>query len=460
MTTNNRPGRRPPLEPDRTGVRLGIFWLTPGISRGNAATLFFSSFSVISLVTFMTFVQPYLLQEVLHIPKDIQGSLIGTLQSMQEGILVLVASFIGASSDKLGRRVVYIAGVCLFAAGFIIYPLAGTTAQLYVFRVVYALGYATASVMLHVCLAEYSQETSRGRWLGTIGIFNGLGVVLMAVGLSRMPQWYIGLGFDSVQAIRLSYWTFSAYLLVLAILMRLGLAAGTTHVNRRESSLKIATRGFAAARENPRILLAYAMAFASRGDLAILTVFFSLWMLQRGTELGMTAAESMVKAGMLFGLSQAVGLLWSFPIGWIMDRLHRMTAMCLAFGLAAAGYLSLGLIEDPFGGMIVVACVLAGMGESSAMTAGGVMIGQEAPASSRGAVLGTYSLMGALGIMALTFVGGQLFDRVGSAGPFVMMGCVNLVVLTGVLVLRRSALRNMKQSGLTGPEAVPGVQEQ
>jgi len=441
--------RRPRMPPDELGAKLGLFWLTPGISRGNAIALLFSSFSLISLVTFMSFIQPYLLEEVLHIPKERQGSLIGTLTSMHELIVILLASFIGASSDKLGRRIIYVIGLVLFAFGFIIYPLAETEGQLFAFRIVYAAGFAGATVMLHVCLAEYTQETTRGRWLGMVGVFNGLGVVLMAFALSRMPQWYISLGFDSVQAIRFSYWTFAAYLLVLALVLRFCLSPGKTHINRRESSLKVATRGFAAARENPRILLSYSMAFASRGDLAILTVFFSLWVVQRGIELGLTTAESMVKAGMLFGLSQLVALLWSFPMGMIMDRLHRMTAMCVAFGLAAVGYLALGQVEDPFGTAVLFACVLAGMGEASVMTAGGVLVGQEAPVKSRGAVLGTYSLMGAAGIMILTFFGGFLFDYVGKTAPFTMMGIVNLAVLAGAWYLRQTEMRELKQRAAT-----------
>jgi MFS family permease len=433
--------RQSVLEPDPSGVSLGLFWLTPGITRGNAGVLLFSGFSLICLLTFMAFVQPYLLQEVLHIPEERQGSLIGSLQSLQEAIVILLVSFIGASSDKLGRRVVYVLGVCIFAAGFIVYPLAATEAQLYAFRIFYALGFAAASVMLHICLAEYSQEVSRGRWLGMVGTFNGLGVILMAFGLSRLPQWYVSLGFDSVQAIRLSFWTFAAYLLALAIALRVGLASGATHIDRQESSLKVAAQGFAAARKNPRILLAYGMAFSSRGDLAILTVFFSLWLVQRGNELGLTAAESTAKAGMLFGLSQLAALLWAYPIGMLIDRLQRMTAMCVAFGLAAAGYFALGQIDDPFGSMVLVACVLAGMGETSALIAGGVLIGQEAPAESRGAVLGTYSLMGAMGIMVLTLIGGILFDRLGRTAPFTMMGWINLVVLAAALILRRSARR-------------------
>ncbi|MFQ5635887.1 MAG: MFS transporter [Gammaproteobacteria bacterium] len=430
----SRRGRQPWL--DESAVRFGPYWLTPGIGRGNAVTLLFGGFCLICLITFNTFVQPYLLQEVLHIPKDQQGSLIGTLGFVQEAIVILLVTLVGASSDRFGRRVIFVGGLVLLATGFAVYPLAETVPQLFAVRIFYAFGFAGASVMLHICLAEYTQNATRGRWMGTAAVFNALGVVLMALLLSRLPSWYVAVGFDSVEAIRLSYWTFSAYILVLAVVLRLGLSPGTVSTDRRDGSLKLATRGFAAARDNPRILLAYVMAFASRGDLVILTTFLSLWLVQKGVETGLTAAESTVKAGMIFGLSQLAGLLWSYPIGMIIDRFHRLNGMCVAFGLAAVGYLSLGQISDPFGPAMLVTCVLAGMGEASAMVAGAVLVGQEAPAASRGAVLGTFSLMGALGIMLLTFAGGVVFDRIGQTAPFTMMGVINLVVVAGAALLR------------------------
>ena len=432
MTGGSRPGI------DTTTARLGPFWLSPGISRGNALTLLFSGFSLICLYTFLAFVQPYLLQEVLHIPKDQQGSLTGWLGVVHEIVVLGLVSLIGGSSDRFGRRVVYVTGVCLLAAGFALYPMAETPVQLVAFRVFYAVGFAASSVMLHTCLAEYPQNAVRGRWMGTAAVLNALGVTVMAFALSRLPAWYEGLGFDGMQAARLSFWTFAAYLLALALLLRIGLAPGTEHVNRRENLLKIATRGFVAARENPRIRLSYAMAFASRGDLVVLTAYFSLWVVQTGHDQGMSVAEATAKAGMLFGLSQAAGLLWSYPIGVIIDRVNRLTGMCIAFGLATVGYTALGLIGDPFGKLMLAACLLVGMGESSVMVAGGTMVGQEAPAKSRGAVLGTFSLMGALGMLLLAWAGGIIFDRIGRTAPFIMMGVVNALVLFAALALRRS----------------------
>jgi MFS family permease len=438
---------------DLTGARLGPFWLTPGISRGNARVLLFSGFSLICLFTFISFVQPYLLQEVLHIPQEQQGSLTGLLGFIQEGIVVLLVSLIGASSDRLGRRLVYVVGVCLLAAGFALYPMAETQGQLIAFRIFYAIGFAAASVMLHTCLAEYPQNAVRGRWLGMVGIFNGLGVVLMAFALSRLPAWFVSLGFDSIAAVRFSFWTFTAYLIALALLLRLGLAPASAATPRRESVLRIAAQGLAAARDNPRIRLAYAMAFASRGDLAVLTAFFSLWIVQAGNDLGWTAAESTAKAGMLFGTTQAAGLLWAYPMGILIDRLNRLTAMCIAFGLAGFGYLALGFIADPFGSMMLAACLFAGMGESSVLVASGVLIGQEAPARDRGAVLGTFSLLGAAGIMLLTFTAGVVFDLVGRTAPFIMMGCLNCVIVLLALSMRLSERTTLLA---TADEGQPG----
>ena len=54
--------------PDPAGARLGPLWLSPGVTRGNAATLLFGAFSTLSLVTFVTFAQPYLFA-ILGIPR-------------------------------------------------------------------------------------------------------------------------------------------------------------------------------------------------------------------------------------------------------------------------------------------------------------------------------------------------------------------------------------------------------
>ncbi len=423
------------FEPDTSGVKFGPYWLMPGVSRANAVTLLFGGFSTVCVMSFMAFGQPFLF-EVIGIPKGEQGALSGNLGVLHEAVLIALMSLVGAISENVGRRIVYVVGAVVLALGFVLYPFADSKLELFVYRAFYAVGASAVMVMMHTLFAEYSQEATRGKWMGLVGLSNGLGVTLMALLLAKTPDWYGRLGFTDMEAIRYSFWTFAAYLLFLAGMLRLGLKGHAIRTRRTENIFKLAVQGFAATRTNPRITLAYVMAFASRGDLAILTYFFSLWVVQAGVQSGMSLGESTAKAGMLFGLSQGVGLLWSLGMGLIINRINRMTSMCIAFGLATIGYFSLGLISDPFGSFIILACILAGMGEASAMVAGGVLIGQEAPARIRGVVLGTFSLMGTAGIMVLSFIGGRVFDGIGPTAPFVMMGIVNLIVFVSALSMR------------------------
>jgi MFS family permease len=417
------------------GGRLGPFRLAPGVSARHAATLLYASFSTIGLVTFLNFANPYLF-ELLAIPAESQGSLAGVLVSLQEAVQILTGGLIGAWSDRAGRRPIFVGGMLLTAAGFAAYPMAGSAQALVALRVFYAVGSTAATVMLATCIAEYIDEKMRGRWMGVVGVCNGLGVVLMATMLSRLPLAFSGRGFDDADALRASFGVFALYTVALAGLLRWGLRAPSPAARSRAGVIRLALQGLSIARENPRVALGYLTAFASRGDLVILTTFISLWVVQAGLAAGLSVGAATARAGMVFGIAQGVALLWSLAMGFILDRVPRLTGVCLAFGMAAAGYLTLGMVEDPLGRTMILAAVAAGIGEASAVVSAGVLIGQEAPATARGAVIGTFGLSGSIGMICLTFAGGQVFDAMGAGAPFVMMGVVNLLVMGATLLVR------------------------
>jgi len=56
-----------------TAARLGPVWLAPGISTRNALTFLYAAFFAIGLVSFMSFMQPYLLRENLQMPFEEHG---------------------------------------------------------------------------------------------------------------------------------------------------------------------------------------------------------------------------------------------------------------------------------------------------------------------------------------------------------------------------------------------------
>ncbi len=140
--------------PDRRGLHLLIYWFTPGFSAINVVTLLYATAASLALLTLVNFIQPYLLQEVFNIPRSEQGALTGNLAALQEVVVILLMGMVGALSDRTGRRILFVAGFIVLGAGYFIYPLADSTAQLYLFRIIVAVGAAMVPVMLSACLVD------------------------------------------------------------------------------------------------------------------------------------------------------------------------------------------------------------------------------------------------------------------------------------------------------------------
>jgi MFS family permease len=167
--------------------------------------------------------------------------------------------------------------------------------------------------------------------------------------------------------------------------------------------------------------------------------FFTLWVTQYAIEQGMSTAEGVAKAGMLFGIIQVSALLWAFFMGLIADRINRVTSLIVALGFATVGYSLMGQVEDPFGPALIPIAILLGIGEVSVIVGGGALLGQEAQVTLRGAIIGLFNLLGGIGIMAAATAGGIIFDSIARNAPFTMMGIMNgLLLLCAVLVRVRA----------------------
>jgi MFS family permease len=421
-------------------ARIGPFWFEPGWSRGNAATVWIASLFSIGLAAYMNFVQPFLLNEVLKVPQDQQGTLTGSLGLLQELVIIGLAGFVGTWSDRIGRRKVYCLGFLLMALGYGIYPLATSVTELYFYRISFAIGIAIVAVMLSACVVDAVQERCRGKWVGTNNLLQGLGVVAMSVLLAKAPAWFMSLGADVVHAARYAYWTAAGLALLAAALMAIGLPKHyVAAANMQQTSMLQQMRtALHLGLQNPRLALAYGAAFIGRGDFVVIGAFFSLWIMQTGIDKGMTAGESLARGGMLFGLVQLAAMLWAFFMGILSDRLNRVTALCVALALASAGYLLLGNVADPFATAFIPVALLVGIGEVSVIVAAGALLGQEARPDLRGSIVGFYSAVGGVGILFATGVGGIIFDEIGRTAPFTLMGILNAALLAlGLLVRAR-----------------------
>lgn len=423
-------------EPDRTGLKVGPVWIAPGFSRMNVYTLLYASFFTIASSVFLSFTQPYLFNTVLNIPIETQGALSGRLVLFNELVVIALIGPLGLLADKIGRRPIYAAGYFFLFIGYMLYPTAESIPELTVYRMVFAIGVACNTAMVATVQADYPQNAWRGKLLGLCGLLQGIGVVIVLRASSIMPAWFVDGGMDQVTAGRMAFWTFAVICLINAVIVRLGLKGGVPSIKTEKEPLPyILKRGLKAGR-NPRIALSYVAAFVSRGDLTVVSTFFSLWLVQAGMANGFTAEEALAKGGLFFIIVQACAVLWAPFAGLIIDRFNRVTSLCIAMGLAAIGYLSLGFIGDPTQPIMYGAAIILGMGEINAVLAAQALIGQEAPKDGRGAVVGVFGFFGAIGILIAASAGGWLFDNWMPAGPFVLMGIANATLMVIALTVR------------------------
>lgn len=414
------------------------FWfieLAEGVARSHFGTLLYGAFTTIGLLAFVAIGTPYVLNVYLQIPANEQGQISGDLAAWTEIVLLLVFGPAGILADRIGRRQVYAVGYLFMGIAYALYPFAGSVAELTGYRVVYAVGVGLATAMLQTTLADYPANTSRGKATALIGTLNGLGVIILSVGLGGLMKTFVGSGWNPQMAGYLAHGIVAGLCFISAIVVARGLkpGMGVDRVARLPIG-ELVRSGFAAAR-NPRVALAYACAFIARGDLVVVGTFVNLWGTSAAMAAGYDPAEASAKGRMLFAASTTAGLFWLPIMGYMLDRLNRVTGAVVCMALAAAGFLFTDLVDDPLDSSNLGYFVLLGIGQISAFAAAATLIGQEAPKESRGAVIGLFNMSGAIGILFCTAVGGRLFDAIGPHAVFEMVGTITLlVVLFGLWV--------------------------
>lgn len=421
--------------PDASVNKWLMFRLNPGFKGSHLATFFFASFIGLALMGYTSISKDFLLTTFLKIPAEEQGRVAGNLQSFREIIVLLAIGLGGVVSDKIGRRILMVAGFALLGLSYLLFPLAADVPTLMGFYVINAIGAALITGMLSTIFADYIFDQDRGKASGVQGVIIAVAIVLAALALKSMPKWLTQPGRDEVAAGRLSYQLIAAMAFAAALILWFGLSSRFKAAEERKSFGQLVREGAAAGRE-PGVFLSYLSAFVSRGDLVVVGTFLSIWISNAGRASGLTAAAAAAYAGKVLAIGGPPQLLGAPLVGWLADRMNRVTVLILASLVGFVAYTATILVRDPLGKDLLIVMVLIGFAQIAGTITSQVIVSQQAPAAIRGSVIGFYGLCGALAQILISLVGGRLFSGWRECGPFVLVGILNLLLAIVAWVLR------------------------
>ena len=333
------------------------------------------------------------------------GALVPTLPRFVEGVLgggdvavglaigvfslaaVLFRPLVGRVSDERGRRVLMVAGGLIVGVSVIAYLVADSLAVLLPLRFVSGLGEAAFYVGAASVINDLAPDERRGEALSyfSLALFGGLGIGPV------IGEGVLGPG------------GFEAAWVVAGIAALLAGVLGLPVPDTRPTDIAPAERRKVVHRAGlvPGVVLA-----SNIWGLAGFTTFVPLYALQ----LGMSGSR------LVFLVYSVIVLLIRSIGARIPDQFGARTTVRVALSITAAGFVVMSLWAHPLG--LYVGAALFALGHSLVFPALMTMAIGSAPASERGAVVGTFTAFFdlAFGLGAVTL--GGVAAAIGYRGLF------------------------------------------
>lgn len=403
--------------------------LNQGVVPMNAAGLLLGVCCLAFCFVGLNMVQPWLLEHHLNLPTSEMGDATGTLGAIGQIITVFLAGAMGALADQKGRRLVLTLGVVAMALGILIAPLVSTLSGLIVSRTVFSIGRTAVAACFLIVVADYVQENSRGKWNAFQGVTFGIGSIVAAVVILRMPKWLLERGWDVIDAGYATHFLMvgaaGLSALVLALMLR---ADGPREGVEHESLWALIRHGVAQIR-HPGIRLAYCAGFVSGANMAVIGTYLSLWTAGHAVATGAGFAQGLALGGVLMVIIQLVAIAAMPAIGVLNDRAKPLVALQVSLAVAVVGYASTYLITDPSALSGKLSVALLSVGQAAVIISSQVFVQAEAPARIRGTIIGFFTVCSGLGAAVILKLSGYVFDSWLLTGPFVLTSAVNAIVL-------------------------------
>lgn len=343
--------------------------------------------------------------------KSLPGGDNATLVGLAMGIYGLTQSFgqipFGAASDKYGRKRVIIIGLLLFAFGSFIAACAGDIVTIIIGRALQGAGAISAAVTAFI--ADSTREEHRTKAMAMVGGSIGL---TFAISMIASPVLYRAIGMGGLFALTGALALVAILVVAFVVpaapktvaervpfsqvlkngeLMRLNFGVFALHMTQMATFVVV-----------PPALVQYAgIPLASHWKIYLPVVLASILFMLPPVFVG----EKRGKSKQVF--LGAIGLMLIVQIGFCLFLSHPALSWMLLVVLLLAFFVAFNILEAS---------------QPS-------LVSRIAPASAKGAALGVYNTLQALGLFCGGALGGWLQQHVGASAIFVVCSGVTIVWL-------------------------------
>lgn len=300
---------------------------------------------------------------------------------------VLLRPFTGRLGDTRGRRVLIVVGAALVALSLFGYIISTSLLLLNVLRLLSGAGEAMFYVGTASAINDLAPDERRGEALSyfSLSLFAGIGLGPV-LGESVLDA----VGFDS------------AWLVAAALSMAAAAVGWFVPETRPDATGDDGFRKLV----HPAALLPGTVMAASIWGLAMFTTFIPLYVFA----IGMSGSR------FLFALHSGTVFAVRLFGARLPDRLGASTAATGALTCSALGFVAMGLWRSPAG--LVIGTIVWSLGHSLAFPALMSMAVKGAPASERGAVIGTFTAFFDLAFGVGAVAAGGIVAATGYRGGF------------------------------------------
>jgi MFS family permease len=433
-------------EPESTSVehRLGAIRLAPGVRPRHVAAYVCLALTAVSFTGFLPLMLPYLLGVHLHAYAGRYGQVIGTLSGLQNLAIAALSVLFGALADRVGRRQLLLYAYVAMAGGVALYPLQSSLFGFAAVAVMIGSGLGAQLVANQTLGIDYPRNESRGLFMSSMLAVQlvGTAVIVGQIGV-RIPGWTDRLGAPSGHGVDVAFWCMAALGLPALLLTRFGLKPESMRPALAASGRE---RGVATdlkelwdhARRNGGFQMALLGSMTVRGDLAVVATFLSLTIAAAAKLRGIDPAAAARHAGAVYSLVQVGALVGALTMGLLLDRFERRKLLLAGLAIVSLALLLPMMVPDVLSGWIDPAALVLGLAEGAITVPTSVLLGQEAPAHLRGIATSVFVALGVLSVAFASFVGGVLFDRFGTGGPFIMAAALNAAILARCALIVRA----------------------